>query len=171
MTTQTVETYGRQGLSSCTMKLFTNNGSDTVVQSVSATEATNRKGVYTGLFLSAAAGCYRVGLFDSAGKIVSWLFVDLLDATGTYVAKEVPDSALQDVLADMLTESRAELAAIPGISPGLLEMLQLVYQMAKHRMTQSDATLSLYKKDGTTVLGTADTSASNAALFDRKEVL
>lgn len=120
MTTQTVETYGRQGLSSCTMKLFTNNGSDTVVQSVSATEATNRKGVYTGLFLSAAAGCYRVGLFDSAGKIVSWLFVDLLDATGTYVAKEVPDSALQDVLADMLTESRAELAAIPGISPGPL---------------------------------------------------
>lgn len=88
MATQTIEFAAASG-QTITAKLFS-AGSDTLISSVSATEATNRKGVYTAAFTDLAAGLYRlVGTNPSNVPLCQW-WVSTLAATGTYVAYEMP---------------------------------------------------------------------------------
>ena len=167
MVTQTVEGYAPTVAGSVTAKLFA-RGSDTVVASVAASAATNRKGVWTAAFTDIPAGCYRIGFFTNyATDAASWMFVDLLLQTGTYEALEVPTSLMADAIGDyMEATAQAELTAIPGTSPSIVAMLKLLYQLAKHRLTQTDAVLTAYKADGTTALGTSAVS-DDGTTFDR----
>jgi hypothetical protein len=82
MATQTVEFRAATGLT-ITAKLFS-AGSDTEVASVSATEATNRKGTYRAAYTDVAAGEYQLIAFDSQPIPVASWWVTLEAATATY---------------------------------------------------------------------------------------
>lgn len=82
MATQSVEFRAVTG-QTITAKLFT-VGSDTEVASVTATEATNRKGTYTATFEDVAAGEYQLLAFNATPiPVASWL-VTLTLTTATF---------------------------------------------------------------------------------------
>jgi len=87
MATQTVEFPCVTG-QAVTAKLFS-FGSDTAVASVSATEATNRKGLYAAAFTDVAAGTYRlIALNGSSVPLAAW-DVTLTLTTATFQAYEI----------------------------------------------------------------------------------
>ena len=82
MATQSVEFRAVTG-QTITAKLFA-AGSDTEVASVTATEATNRKGTYTAAFTDVAAGEYQLLAFNATPiPVASWL-VTLTLTTATF---------------------------------------------------------------------------------------
>ena len=86
MATQTIEFAAPSG-QTVTAKLFS-AGSDTQIASVLASEAANRKGVYTAAFTDLAPSAYRlIGLSVSSVLLCQW-WVETLASTGTYVAYE-----------------------------------------------------------------------------------
>lgn len=93
MATQTIEFIAVTG-QTVTAKLFS-AGSDTVVASVSATEATNRKGLFTAAFTDVAAGTYRLLALTGSTPLAAW-WVDLTLATATFQAYEMPISTVAD---------------------------------------------------------------------------
>ena len=99
MATQSVEFRAATGLT-ITAKLFS-AGSDTQVASVSATEATNRKGTYTAAFTDVAAGEYQLIAFDATPIPVASWWVTLAAPTATY---EVYDKANKLAIADAVLE-------------------------------------------------------------------
>lgn len=52
----------------------------------------------------------------------------------------------------------AELASIPSSTPTMLQLLQYVYELMKHKLTQTSTTATIYKNDSSTSLGTSTTS-------------
>jgi len=87
MATQTVEFPCVTG-QTVTAKLFS-FGSDTQVASVSATEATNRKGLYSAAFTDVAAGTYRlIALNGSNVPMAAW-DVTLTLTTATFQVFEI----------------------------------------------------------------------------------
>jgi len=87
MATQTVEFPCVTG-QTVTAKLFS-FGSDTQVASVSTTEATNRKGLYSAAFTDVAAGTYRlIALNGSSVPLAAW-DVTLTLSTATFQAYEI----------------------------------------------------------------------------------
>ena len=85
MATQTVEFQAVTG-QSVTAKLFA-VGSDTQVASVSATEATNRKGTYSAAYTDVAAGTYDLIAFVATTPVARWQVVLTL-TTATFQAYE-----------------------------------------------------------------------------------
>ena len=83
MATQTVE-FRSPPTQTITAKLFT-IGSDTQVASVTATEATNRKGTYAAAFTDVAAGEYELISLVSTTPVARW-FVTLTLTTATFQA-------------------------------------------------------------------------------------
>jgi hypothetical protein len=84
-----------------TAKLFA-AGSDTEVASVSATEATNRKGTYTAAYTDVAAGEYiLIGIADSL-PVCSW-WVNLRLATATFQVYDYPNFKLDEALKTAVT--------------------------------------------------------------------
>ncbi|TXH17051.1 MAG: hypothetical protein E6R03_04545, partial [Hyphomicrobiaceae bacterium] len=70
-----------------------------------------------------------------ASSVASGVSVDA--TTGTAV---LTSAAAQSAIGDyMEATAQTELAAIPGTSPSIVAMLKLLYQLAKHRLTQTDA--------------------------------
>lgn len=92
MATQTVQFACVTG-QTVTAKLFA-AGSDTIVASVSATEATNRKGIYTAEFTDVAAGTYDLIPFVSTTPLAYWQVVLTL-TTATFYAYEPADQSIQ----------------------------------------------------------------------------
>jgi hypothetical protein len=146
MATQTVEFRAATGLT-ITAKLFS-AGSDTEVASVTATEATNRKGTYSAAYTDVAAGEYQLIAINSGIPVASW-WVTLTLATATFSTYDKADtrdintraldiqsrlpasldsgnmrSSIQSMAADTLTASAlaadavAEIAAAVGGSGG-----------------------------------------------------
>jgi hypothetical protein len=105
MATQTVEFAAASGLT-LTVKLFA-AGSDTVVASVSATEATNRLGLYSAAYTDAAAGTYKLIALSGTTPVATW-WVDLTLTTATFQSYEIPVSVIQSGLA-----TQASVNAIP----------------------------------------------------------
>ena len=100
MATQTVEFRAASGLT-VTAKLFA-AGSDTQVASVSATEATNRKGTYTAAYTDVAAGEYTlIGIADSL-PVCSW-WTNLRLATATFQVYDYPNFKLDEALKTAVT--------------------------------------------------------------------
>lgn len=89
----TIEIIGVDGETSTTIKLYP-IGSDTLTESVSATAASNRKGVYSAT-TTAAAGGYHCELIASDGTLLSTQYVDIL-AAGTFEGSESPPTVLAD---------------------------------------------------------------------------
>jgi hypothetical protein len=146
MATQTVEFRAATGLT-IVAKLFA-AGNDTEVASVTATEATNRKGTYSAAYTDVAAGEYQLIALNSGIPVASWwVTLTLTTATfGTYSKADTRDintravdiqsrlpatldsgnmrSSVQSMAADTLTASAlaadavAEIAAAVGGSGG-----------------------------------------------------
>lgn len=95
MATQTVEFFAAPG-QTVIAKLFS-PGSDTQVASVTATEQTNRKGVYRAVYTDVPAGAYRLLALVGTTPIASW-WTDLLLATGLYESYEIALSAITGVI-------------------------------------------------------------------------
>lgn len=91
MATQTVEFRAATGLT-IVAKLFA-AGSDTEVASVTATEATNRKGTYSAAYTDVAAGEYQLIAINSGIPVASWwVTLTLTTATfGTYGKADTRD--------------------------------------------------------------------------------
>lgn len=85
MATQTVE-FRSPPSQTVTAKLFA-VGSDTEQASVSATEATNRKGTYSAAFTDEAAGEYELIAFVGSVPVARW-FVTLTLTTATFQARD-----------------------------------------------------------------------------------
>lgn len=85
MATQTIE-FRSPPSQTITAKLFA-VGSDTVVATASATEATNRKGTYSAAFTDIAAGTYELISFVSAIPVARW-YVALTLTTATFQATD-----------------------------------------------------------------------------------
>jgi hypothetical protein len=85
MATQTIE-FRSPPTQTTTAKLFA-VGSDTQVASVTATEATNRKGTYAAAYTDVAAGEYELIAFVGAIPVARW-FVTLTLTTATFQARD-----------------------------------------------------------------------------------
>lgn len=85
MATQTVE-FRSPPSQTITAKLFA-VGSDTQVASVSATEATNRKGTYSAAYTDVAAGEYELIALVGTVPVARW-FVTLTLTTATFQARD-----------------------------------------------------------------------------------
>lgn len=89
MATQTVEFRAATGLT-ITAKLFS-AGSDTEVASVSANEATNRKGTYSAAYTDVPAGEYQLIALNSGTPVASW-WTTLTLSTATFGAYDKADT-------------------------------------------------------------------------------
>lgn len=109
MATQTVEFRAATG-QTITAKLFA-FGSDTEVASVSATEATNRKGTYRAAYTDVAAGEYQLIAFNATPVPVASWWVTLAATTATY---EVYDKANKLAIADSVHDELMSEHTIDG---------------------------------------------------------
>ena len=110
MATQTVEFRAATGLT-LTAKLFA-AGNDTEVASVSATEATNRKGTYSAAYTDVAAGEYQLIALDGTTPVASW-WVTLTLTTATFGVYDKADT--RDIVADTQDiQSRLPAALVSG---------------------------------------------------------
>lgn len=66
----------------------------------------------------------------------------------------------------MTVDTHAELSALPGTSPTILESLQYVYQMMRNKLTTTATQQKTYKNNGTTALGTS-TQSDDGTTFTR----
>ena len=85
-----------------------------------------------------------------------------IGSLGTTAKADVNGEVL-DVLG---TDTFAELSALPGASPTILQMLQWVYQVSAFKLEQTSSSLVIRKRDGTTLLGTS-TTADNGTTTTR----
>lgn len=107
MATQTIEFVAPTG-ETITAKLYA-AGSDTVAATASSvTEQTNRKGVYYASVTSTLSGVYRLVATDASDTPLATWWVDLLNASGTYIAYEISPKTIGDAfLAHVLTKGAA----------------------------------------------------------------
>ena len=105
MATQTVEFIAPTG-QTVDAKIFA-IGSDTVVQSVTATEQTNRKGVYRVAYTDAPDATYRLIGFVGAVPVASW-WVTLTLTTATFQSYEMPYSGAGDASQTTLLQVKAK---------------------------------------------------------------
>lgn len=139
MATQTVEFRAATGLS-VTAKLFA-AGSDTEVASVSATEATNRKGTYLAAFTDVVAGDYLLIALSSGSPVASW-WVSLTLATATFQACDQSNAVIAAaVRVNLATElARIDVAVSTRATPNDVEI-----SVAPHSATESE------RQRGTTI--------------------
>ena len=114
MATQTIE-FRSPPTQTTTAKLFA-VGSDTEVASVTATEATNRKGTYSAAYTDVAAGEYELIAFVGAVPVARW-FVTLTLTTATF---QVYDKAKTELIAaNAVNASALATDAVTEIQSGL----------------------------------------------------
>ncbi len=114
MATQTIE-FRSPPTQTTTAKLFA-IGSDTQVASVTATEATNRKGTYSAAYTDVAAGEYELIAFVGAVPVARW-FVTLTLTTATF---QVYDKAkIELIAANAVNASSLAADAVTEIQSGL----------------------------------------------------
>lgn len=122
MATQTVEFRAATGLT-IVAKLFA-AGSDTEVASVTATEATNRKGTYSAAYTDVAAGEYQLIALNSGTPVASW-WTTLTLSTATFGVYDKADTRdintraldIQSRIPDSLENGRIK-ASIVGTGTG-----------------------------------------------------
>jgi hypothetical protein len=114
MATQTIE-FRSPPTQTTTAKLFA-VGSDTQVASVTATEATNRKGTYAAAYTDVAAGEYELIAFVGAVPVARW-FVTLTLTTATF---QVYDKAkIELIAANAINASAFATDAVTEIQSGI----------------------------------------------------
>ena len=73
------------------------------------------------------------------------------------------------VLDVMNVDTFAEMAALPAVTPTILEMIRFTYQFFRYKKTSTATQEKLFKADDTTVIGTAGLS-DDGTTFVRTEV-
>lgn len=139
MATQTIEFRSPTGQTT-TVKLF-EIGSDTVVATQSATEATNRKGTYSAAFTDVAAGTYELISFVSTTPVARW-YVALTLTTATFQAT------------DTVTVESA-ISAMRGADNDTLKSLSDQIDGLSAATGLGARTITITVNDGTTVLQNA----------------
>jgi hypothetical protein len=114
LATQTIE-FRSAPTQTTTAKLFA-VGSDTQVASVTATEATNRKGTYAAAYTDVAAGEYELIAFVGAVSVARW-FVTLTLTTATFQVYDKSKTEL--IAANAVNASSLAADAITEIQSGL----------------------------------------------------
>ena len=114
MATQTIE-FRSPPSQTITAKLFA-VGSDTQVDSVSTTEATNRKGTYAAAYTNVPAGEYELIALVSTTPVARW-FVTLTLTTATFQVYDKSQTVL--MVADVVTASALATDAVAEIQSGL----------------------------------------------------
>jgi len=66
----------------------------------------------------------------------------------------------------LLTATNVELAALPGASPSLIDMIRFVYQISRNKLTTTSTQSKTYLTNDSTVLGTA-TLSDDGTTFTR----
>lgn len=56
------------------------------------------------------------------------------------------------------TSSLSELSAVPSATPSLVSIIQWLYEIHRHKLTQTSSTTTLYKADSSTSLSTSSVS-------------
>jgi len=141
MATQTVEFKSIEG-ETITAKLYS-IGNDTVVDSGSATEETNRTGTYTVEFTNLSAGKYHMVAEDASGTNLGDSYVATKTATGTYYA-------LED---ESLLYPQPENYGTDGQEATLSEILHLILAHVGE-FELNGVTKTLKKLDGSTTAAT-----------------
>jgi hypothetical protein len=114
MATQTIE-FRSPPSQTITAKLFA-VGSDTQVDSVSTTEATNRKGTYAAAYTNVPAGEYELIALVSTTPVARW-FVTLTLTTATFQVYDKSQTVL--MVADVVNASALAADAVAEIQSGL----------------------------------------------------
>jgi hypothetical protein len=114
MATQTIE-FRSPPSQTITAKLFA-VGSDTQVDSVSTTEATNRKGTYAAAYTNVPAGEYELIALVSTTPVARW-FVTLTLTTATFQVYDKAQTVL--MVADVVNASALAADAVAEIQSGL----------------------------------------------------
>ena len=114
MATQTIE-FRSPPSQTITAKLFA-VGSDTQVASVTATEATNRKGTYAGAYTDVPAGEYELIALVSTTPVARW-FVTLTLTTATFQVYDKSQTVL--MVANVVNASALAADAVVEIQSGL----------------------------------------------------
>ena len=114
MATQTIE-FRSPPSQTITAKLFA-VGSDTQVDSVSTTEATNRKGTYAAAYTNGPAGEYELIALVSTTPVARW-FVTLTLTTATFQVYDKSQTVL--MVADVVNASALAADAVAEIQSGL----------------------------------------------------
>ena len=147
----TIEISAIPGETSTILKVYP-LGSDTLTESLSGTESTNRKGVYSATS-SASAGSYRVELHSSGSDLLAVQYVDLL-ASGTFECTETPTTAVADsVLMRAISnvEANADAHSLATIVLAILES------------SRSSTTWTIKRTDGSTTHATKTLTLDSAA--------
>ena len=114
MATQTIE-FRSPPSQTITAKLFA-VGSDTQVDSVSTTEATNRKGTYAAAYTDVPAGEYELIALVSTTPVARW-FVTLTLTTATFQVYDKSQTVL--MAADVVNASALAADAVAEIADGI----------------------------------------------------
>lgn len=134
-TTETITTLGTYATPTATKARF------------KEVDATNHPGLYE---LQLADARYAV----SNSKM---LYITITGMTG--VLDAVCAIPLVHPISDIWAYApSAELSSVPGATPTMLQALQWVYELMKHKLTQTGSIATLYKNDSSTSLGTSSTS-------------
>ena len=121
MATQTIE-FRSPPSQTITAKLFA-VGSDTQVDSVSTTEATNRKGTYAAAYTNVPAGEYELIALVSTTPVARW-FVTLTLTTATFQVYDKAQTVL--MVADVMNASALAADAVAEIQSGLATAANLL---------------------------------------------
>ena len=150
MATQTVE-FRSPPSQTITAKLFA-IGSDTQVESVSTTEATNRKGTYSAAYTDVAAGEYELIALVGSVPVARW-FVTLTLTTATFQARDKVGA----VALDPATRVKLD-ATQPDYAPATAAALATAYAVIQLTDTDVSAMEARLPSDP------ADQSAVEAAI-------
>lgn len=123
MAIQTVEFAYTTG-QTLTVKLFA-LGSDTIVDTASATEAINRKSIYTADFTDVAAGTYRVVIFKSTNGVATG-FVTLSASADVYELSDTIPETLSGANVITITVQDGDSTAITGANVRLSTSTTLI---------------------------------------------
>lgn len=110
-------------------------------------DATNHKGIYEIQLANA-----RFAVANSTNLIVS-----VSGVSGT-LDSDCSIALVHPVSDFWAYAPAAELASVPGATPTMVQAIQWVYELMKHKLTQTSSTATIYKNDSSTSLGTSTTS-------------
>jgi hypothetical protein len=78
------------------------------------------------------------------------------------------DAVAADAITAIWAKAMSDLAAVPGATASVLDAINLLFELARNKLTQTADTQTLYKDDGSTALATS-TVSDDATTFTRTE--
>jgi hypothetical protein len=78
------------------------------------------------------------------------------------------DAVAADAITAIWAKAMSDLAAVPGATASVLDAINLLFELARNKLTQTADTQTLYKDNGSTALATS-TVSDDATTFTRTE--